>query len=773
MILLLTYIYFYFLFTYFLIAQEEGYPVTELLNHTPFSKGWQSSRFADFPQEITFSFPSYVKVKKLEVLSHQYKISSKIEIHILNPKNSKKYKKIGYLCLDSNERSNFQARELKSVNIDYECLAVKIVLHRPYVNQLNNFVQVGLIAFNAMGFPTVENPLENPPVFRNKDYDNLEDQMLYDPITYKRLKALGKAKQRAIELEDFQEAQKIKEAIDRLKAVSSQLIQLEERKQIAIQNDDFEAAKIIKYEVERLRNAVAGINVDMQGFDPESVMPSYNNMMNNQLKKNQDNNYNNYNNDDNMDENTLMRRQKQFKSNIHQDKGLEEYPVNSEMFMNPSNFTDKARNINQGKRVIINPQDFTGMDVEDRPIKGTTQPFNVQVSQDIRNMKEREKPSSAYNNNNNLNNIQENNYNNDNNYDEDEVGDDIPSNVYKYAEPLIPYLSHDLLKLIFSTEWKKKDKGLQILMDEIKAHPHSKLLSAHDQDKIITAIMGAVAHCLTSIVNNVILSSLEVIKILLNKFHSTQIKGYYRGDLNSYTDNTLILILEKIGESNIKMKERAENTVLEMANSPLIGSKIVFEHLISGQIKKTLVNSARHLTSRLNLISRMIDSFGLNKDEVGIQALMILAFSGFKNPNKDVRNAAYNLIMSCYKFLGNEVKSYYNDLRQPQRELLEEGFDKIDSETVGQKYGDNNDIMGRIESESPKKTNKGNMNKNNRNDNFDNEEQQINNKNSNNYNNNDGGNFSNQYGYEEGKHYVNVLLSSIIIYFTIFSIHNF
>ena len=61
-------------------------------------------------------------------------------------------------------------------------------------------------------------------------------------------------------------------------------------------------------------------------------------------------------------------------------------------------------------------------------------------------------------------------------------------------------------------------------------------------------------------------------------------------------------------ESNLKLKEKAENTVMEFANSSLVGHKTVFEDLITGQVKKTLVKSARHLSGRLNLISRMIEN---------------------------------------------------------------------------------------------------------------------------------------------------------------------
>ena len=56
-------------------------------------------------------------------------------------------------------------------------------------------------------------------------------------------------------MEDFDEAKRIKETIERLKTVSTQISQLEERKRNAIQSEDYEAAKIIKVEIEKLKQA--------------------------------------------------------------------------------------------------------------------------------------------------------------------------------------------------------------------------------------------------------------------------------------------------------------------------------------------------------------------------------------------------------------------------------------------------------------------------------------------------------------------------------------
>ena len=67
-------------------------------------------------------------MKSLQFLSHQSKVASKIELFTFVPNGSQamtnqiplneiEFKRIGYMSLDPNERSGFQARELKSVYV--------------------------------------------------------------------------------------------------------------------------------------------------------------------------------------------------------------------------------------------------------------------------------------------------------------------------------------------------------------------------------------------------------------------------------------------------------------------------------------------------------------------------------------------------------------------------------------------------------------------------------------------------------------------------------
>lgn len=52
---------------------------------------------------------------------------------------------------------------------------------------------------------------------------NLEEELTLDKTTLETLKALYSAKERAVQMEDFDEAKRIKETIERLKTVSTQI----------------------------------------------------------------------------------------------------------------------------------------------------------------------------------------------------------------------------------------------------------------------------------------------------------------------------------------------------------------------------------------------------------------------------------------------------------------------------------------------------------------------------------------------------------------------
>ena len=150
----------------FASGEDPDYPVTELNFHSPQTRGWQSPRFCEYPQEIGIQFTDgAVAVSQVQLLAHQSKVASRIELFVgAGPEYFNcQFTRLGYLSLDSNERSGYKARELKSVYLKAKGGFMKFLLHKCHVNSLNLQNQVGLIALNILGAPQQARGAGPPP----------------------------------------------------------------------------------------------------------------------------------------------------------------------------------------------------------------------------------------------------------------------------------------------------------------------------------------------------------------------------------------------------------------------------------------------------------------------------------------------------------------------------------------------------------------------------------------------------------------------------------
>lgn len=128
-------------------SQDELFPANNL-SIFPLEKGWNSAPFADFPQSLTFFFEGEVEVKKLQILSHEYKISTKVDIYVgflndqsdISSKNCT-FRKIGFFGFKSNEATNYLGNELRSFSFEFACNCVKLVFLNNHINPKNYFNQ--------------------------------------------------------------------------------------------------------------------------------------------------------------------------------------------------------------------------------------------------------------------------------------------------------------------------------------------------------------------------------------------------------------------------------------------------------------------------------------------------------------------------------------------------------------------------------------------------------------------------------------------------------
>ncbi|EAR95577.1 centrosomal protein, putative (macronuclear) [Tetrahymena thermophila SB210] len=655
-------------------SEEQTHRVSELLMQSPQSKGWQSSRFCDYPQEIVLQFHSPVRVRQIQFLSHQYKIASRIEIFVYMPDQNTpfintefKYKKLGYLSLDSNEKTGFKSRELKSVYVDSPALYLKLSFHKNHNNKYNTFNQIGVIALSCFGDDLTNMKQNIEPV--KEFYNQIQYQTQFDHVTLDRLRTLEMAKERAVKNDDFDEAQRLKEAIDKLKAIGIQLRQLNERKQIATENEDYDAAKIIKAEIDRLRNAVApeyliqkpqplqynsNIPYNSNQFQPlmqDPIIPSNQPDMwsskpvskpsNNNFKAENDEYGNQLNKIEEAplveQETTEMARQHRSSVQQPQYEESKQDKIQKQKFEEQFMFNNRT---NQGSNhdemqlpAMKNKQNKKPWELDDAYANGQA-PESVQQN----SVGETEQLSGA---------------------------------AKQQAEPLIPVIGDECAAKIFSKSWQIREEGLKWLEAEAQ-NPRS--INGSDPQALFTAVIGVCSATIADKVAQVSQASMNLLQALCNSRSAkpTSVKG----ETGSYVDNCIGLLMEQAGHHVPKVREQAEQALFALGSVPIIGNQTIVQSLSKGSgLKPKMQSSIKHIVARLNILQQFSKRFSIGKKDVPLAPVMEYAAKQMVHANNEVRTSAINLITEAYNQVGEgQIEPYIANLPEQQRDILSEAF---------------------------------------------------------------------------------------------------
>ncbi|XP_066546753.1 centrosomal protein of 104 kDa [Amia ocellicauda] len=270
-------------------GHEDSYSAKELMVHAPTVNGWRSARFCLYPQEITIQLVERCRIRKLQLLAHQYMISAKIEFHIsdslpdsFSPTQSGSFRRLGYVSLSDNEKTGFKARELKSVHVDAVGSYLKLTFHKNHENRYNLYNQVALVAINVLGDPVDGKEMDITPTrdqlieqYLNSTHndisldgtylsksdsisplDDLAFDMYQDPEVAQIIRNLDEKKQDAVRQERYDLAKKLKQAIADLQKVGERLGRYEVEKRCAIEKEDYDLAKEKKRQMDEYRLTV-------------------------------------------------------------------------------------------------------------------------------------------------------------------------------------------------------------------------------------------------------------------------------------------------------------------------------------------------------------------------------------------------------------------------------------------------------------------------------------------------------------------------------------
>ncbi|NWI02602.1 CE104 protein, partial [Tichodroma muraria] len=268
-------------------GHEDGFSARELMVHAPTVNGWRSPRLCQYPQEIILQLVERCRIRKLQLLAHQYMIASKIEFYISEslpeyfaPYQSERFQRLGYVPLSDNEKTDFRARELKSVYMDAVGQYLKLIFHKNYVNKYNLYGQVALVAVNVIGDPAdygndsmsspsreklidhylgikSDDPALDGTYLGKRDsispLDDLAFDMYQDPEVAQIIRRLDEKKREAVRLECYDHAKKLKQAIADLQKVGERLGRYEVEKRYAVEKEDYDLAKKKKEQMDEYR----------------------------------------------------------------------------------------------------------------------------------------------------------------------------------------------------------------------------------------------------------------------------------------------------------------------------------------------------------------------------------------------------------------------------------------------------------------------------------------------------------------------------------------
>jgi centrosomal protein CEP104 len=272
-------------------SEDPEHPLYSIISGDK-NEGWCSSSFCKYPQEIIFQLNKPSKLYQINITLHETKIPTKIDFYYFYPdpkKEKEKHKKIdlnnipflklGFITPNSNEKTNFKAREFQKVIINQNVLFIKFVLHKNYINLHNKYNQVSLIAIEFLGieFENIYNDYSFNNLSNNNEIANKQkykDEDL-DELCLSKLKEIKATMNLCVQREKYESAKIFRELYQRVRLLGEKMKNLSECKFKCIETNDFNSCKKIQADIDRIKNLINDVNAnfpenDENGEDDDS-----------------------------------------------------------------------------------------------------------------------------------------------------------------------------------------------------------------------------------------------------------------------------------------------------------------------------------------------------------------------------------------------------------------------------------------------------------------------------------------------------------------------
>ncbi|XP_078616854.1 centrosomal protein of 104 kDa-like isoform X12 [Branchiostoma floridae x Branchiostoma japonicum] len=609
-------------------SQDDGFSAKELETHAPTVNGWVSSRFCLYPQELVLKLNERVRIRKLQLLSHQYLIATKVEFFVgegnrdsLGALHGNNFSRLGYVSLSDNEKTGYRARELKSVHVDCYGQFIKIILHKNYINRFNLFNQVGLVAINIIGENKDSHVQEKPqPVsseytdpamwglINRPDYispmDDLAFDMYQDPEVAQIIRKLDAKKAEAVRQERYDHAKKLKQAVVDLQKVGERLGKYEVEKRRAVENEDYDLAKMKKVQMEEYRLKV------YQQLELHNLL-----------------------------DNKPTRPRNDPPPPQPRPPPREPDPPPPQPRTPPPPAQPVRQSYEERPIPTLRKQPAPAPEPEPDFYAAAAEPEDIQTSP----REEEPEPMSEKN--------------------------------QREASAVIDVYGLPLVAGAYSKNWAHREDALLKVYKEM-----SEMGPDTPRDQCKSKLRAAIFLVQRSIKDKVFAvfsASLKLLKMILEDYIPQHKLG--KADVTYCVEKTMPNLLAKTGDSAARQRVAALNYIQDMAQFKDVKPTHLVPHHATQPFKLTI--PARLALSRVELVERLLKDLGLEKNSgLTVDNVMKFAVPALDHTAGEVRDAAVRVILDLYKAVGTPVRDYLppDDQATRKKPLYKNIFDSFD-----------------------------------------------------------------------------------------------
>lgn len=614
-------------------SEDDDHRAIQLNVHSPSTKGWQSVRFCLYPQDIIIQLDHRAKIRKIQILSHQFLIATKIEFFVGQVEDELAeqwqdavFHRLGYVDMTSNEKTNYTARELKSVHVDVTGSFVKLIIHKNHINRLNMFNQVGIIAVNIIGIDGLDeqdypqnglsrdddddNQLTLPDVLNRSEYispmDDLAFDLYQDPEIAKIIRQLEKRKREAVLQENFEDAKKLKTCIQELQQVGQKLSKLEVEKRRAVEEEDYDTAAKKKSQMEEYRQEV------------------YRQILTDDLLK--------------LDNKISPRLSEQLESVSRQrtPPRYSELPKVSTPVISPKHPLPHPSSL--GQKVAY----------EDRVL-----PAIVHRTQNLDRSESQLTTTPRTFFSEHPNNYTRENTTLDENNEDGVLNPDEPESLNsrdeRTAQELVDVFGLSLATKAFSKSWSRREEAILEALNRMKELDSSSENAFSMMHACVILVNRAVKDKVSGVFN----AGLHLLKMILTEYISKH--NIQRSESHLFLERILPNLILKTGDTNQRQRDVTKDFIVEASQfkdvKPL--QTVVHESVVP--VKPS--TPARLAISRTEIVESLFKVHKL-KNGLTLENIMKFANAALSHNSGEVRQKAESLIVALYGDVGAPVRSY-------------------------------------------------------------------------------------------------------------------